>query len=199
MKKRGYIILGIFTLLCWSTLCVLVTTVFLTEKKKHNFDITAVNQSEEPARYPFLNKELSDYICELCDEMKEDPDLVVAHLMEENPEYNPLAIHRNENGTVDCGLFQLNDRYVWTTFRKNYWFEDVELDPFNWKHNTFIAVNHIHYLHKKLKVIDDTIAAYNCGEGNVMNQTIPASTISYTARVKNNIWLLKHQEAEYGH
>ena len=196
MKKKGYLILGIFSFLCWTAVCVIATTWFMQEKKRYDFNISSSVISDDPAKYPFLGKELSDYICELCDEMKVDSDLVVAHLMEENPEYEPLAMHRNENGTVDCGLFQLNDRYIWTTFKNRYWFEDIELDPFNWKCNTYIAVHHIQWLQKKLKVTDDAIAAYNCGEGPVMNGTIPAATISYRARVKNNIWLLKHREVE---
>lgn len=142
-------------------------------------------------RYSFLPKLLDMYICLMCDEIGLDSDRAVAQLMVENAEFNPNAIHRNENGTLDVGEFQLNDRYLWTTFIPRYWFDNVEFDPFNWKHNTYIALHHMKYLEDKLKIEDDAIMAYNCGEGNVMNGTIPASTLVYLAKVKNNLFLLK--------
>ena len=86
----------------------------------------------------------------------------------------------------------MNDRYFWTTFKDSYWkFEDVEPDPFNWKHNTYIALHHIKYLQDKLKLTDDVIMAYNGGIGNVMNNTVKPSTFAYLHKVKNNMWLLK--------
>ncbi len=199
MKKRGYLILGIICAVCWSALCVLITTYIMANiKATHNFDVIIKSVSESPSKYQFLDKEVSDYICALCIELDLDSDEVVARLMVENPEFNPDAMHKNENGTIDEGLWQLNDKYLWTTFKKNYWFENVELNPFNWKHNTYIALHHIKYLHDKFKIQDESIMAYNCGEGAVMNGTIPVSTYAYLAKVKNNMWLLKHQEAPDG-
>ena len=73
---------------------------------------------------------------------------------------------------------------------------ELELDPFNWKHNTYIALHHMKYLDEKFKVQDDVIMAYNCGEGAVMNGTIPQSTYIYLAKVKNNYMLLKSCKRE---
>ena len=126
--------------------------------------------------------------------MEINSDLIVAILMKENPEFNPEATHKNENGTIDVGMFQLNDRYVWTTFKDSYWFDNVELDPFNWKHNTYLAVHHIEYLQKQLKVMDDVIMAYNCGIGAVMNGNIPDRTKTYYANVKLNMKLLEKED-----
>ena len=159
-----------------------------------DFTIPAEVTEEEPHRYQFLNKSLSDYICDLSTELEVNPNLIVAILMVENPEFNAEAVHRNENGTVDCGLFQLNDRYVWTTFKNAYWFDNIELDPFNWKHNAYIAMHHIKALQDQLKLTDEVIMAYNCGVGAVMNNTIPAATRVYLAKVKNNMVLLKGAE-----
>jgi hypothetical protein len=36
--------------------------------------------------------------------------------------------------------------------------------------------------------------AYNCGIGAVMNETVPAATKVYLAKVKNNMVLLKGAE-----
>ena len=156
-----------------------------------DLDADKKTEVEEPGKYPFLNSQLSRYICNLSEELGIDSDLVVAILMNENPEFNPDVIHRNENGTNDLGLFQLNDRYCYTTFVESYWDMDVEFNPYNWKHNTFIALHHIEYLQSRLKVQDDVIMAYNGGIGAVINNQIASSTYYYLARVKNNLRLLK--------
>ena len=149
--------------------------------------------SDEEHKYQFLQKPMSDYICSLSDELKIDSDLVVAILMVENPEFNPDAVHKNANGTIDCGLFQLNDRYIWTSFANAYWFDNIELDPFNWKHSAFLAIHHLAYLQSKLKVTDEVICAYNCGINAVMADKIPDSTKSYLKKVKTNLFLLNQQ------
>ena len=159
-----------------------------------DFTLPSEEIVEEPHRYQFLSKALSDYICDLSSELDINPNLIVAILMAENPEFNPDAVHKNENGTVDCGLFQLNDRYIWTTFRNAYWFDNIELDPFNWKHNAYVAMRHIKSLQDQLKLTDEVIMAYNCGIGAVMNGTVPAATKVYLAKVKNNMVLLKGVE-----
>ena len=174
----------------------LVVTAYLAGRKHEkkvavDFTVQTFVKDEREPRYKFLPAEVSNYICDMSDELGLDSDLTVARLMVENPEFNPEATHRNENGTIDVGLFQLNDYYLWTTFKTRYWFDNIQLDPFNWKHNTYIALHHMKYLDDKFKVQDDAIMAYNCGEGNVMNGTIPESTKVYLAKVKNNLFLLK--------
>lgn len=165
-----------------------------SKKVAVDFTIENFTKDEREPKYKFIPAELSNYICDMCDELGIDSDLSVARLMVENPEFNPEATHRNENGTIDVGLWQLNDYYLWTSFKNKYWFDNIQLDPFNWKHNTYIALHHMKYLDEKFKVQDDSIMAYNCGEGNVMNGTIPASTKVYLAKVKNNLMLLKNCE-----
>ena len=175
-----------------------ILTFFLGRftSKRVAIDFTVNSLQTEDQRYLFLDKDLSDYICSLSAELELDSDLIVAILMAENPEFNPDAINKNENGTLDCGLFQLNDRYIWTSFIKDYWFENLDFDPFNWKHNTFMAINHVKNLQKKLKVQDEVILAYNCGLAAVMKNRIPNKSRNYLARVKNNITLLKAEHKE---
>ena len=156
-----------------------------------DFTIENFTIDEREPKYKMLPKELSNYICDLSAELELDPDLVVAILMRENPEFNPEATHRNDNGTIDVGMFQLNDYYLWTEFKSDYWFDNIELNPFNWKHNTYIALHHLKYLQDKFKVQDDVIMAYNGGKGAVMNGTVKPSTFNYLANVKNNLFLLK--------
>lgn len=197
MKKK-YLITGAFIILILALCSASFSLGFVLNRSKKSYDfrkIIIIPKSENP-KYTFLESDLSDYICALCDELKLDSDLAVARLMVENPEFNNNAIHRNENGTIDISLWQLNDRYLWTTFKEKYWFDNVELDPFNWKHSTYIALHHMKYLDEKFKVQDDAIMAYNCGEGAVMNRTIPESTYIYLAKVKNNYMLLKNCSKE---
>lgn len=179
-------------------LVVGILTFFLGRftSKRVAIDFTVNSLQTEDQRYLFLDKDLSDYICSLSAELELDSDLIVAILMAENPEFNSDAINKNENGTLDCGLFQLNDRYIWTSFIKDYWFENLDFDPFNWKHNTFMAINHVNNLQKKLKVQDEVILAYNCGLAAVMKNKIPNKSKNYLARVRNNITLLKAEHKE---
>lgn len=161
-----------------------------------DLDDSVINTSSE-TKYKFMPAEFSDYIVQLSTSLEVDPDLVVAILMQENPKFNPGAENRNSNGTSDLGLFQLNSRYVFSTFEQKYWLEDgPELNPFNWKHNTFVAIHLIKDLTTKLKVQDDAIMAYNCGYPAVINHQIPATTYIYLAAVKNNITLLKDGAAD---
>lgn len=194
IKILTFTILGCIFIGCISTLFYLLGKGH-TKVMVLDFSINEVEVEESNHKYKFLKKELSDYICNLCTEMDIDSDLIVGILMCENPEFDPEATNKNDNGTIDCGLFQLNDRYLYQTFEKDYWnIEGVELNPFNWKHNTYIAVHHIDYLQKKLKVQDDVIMAYNCGINPVMNNSVPDRTIRYAKNVKNNMILLKSIE-----
>lgn len=163
-----------------------------TKKIAVDFSIEKLETDIREPKYKVMPAALSNYICDLSAELKLDSDLVVAILMVENPEFNPDAISKpNQNGTLDLGMFQLNDYYLWTEFKEDYWFENIDLNPFNWKHNTYIAMHHIKYLQDKFKVQDDVILAYNGGKGAVMNGTVKPSTYNYLKKVQNNLFLLK--------
>ena len=197
MNKKTLLIIAM-SLLAMLLSASSFTLGFILNRSKKSYDfknVITISKSENQ-KYKFLEPELSDYICALCDELKLDSDLAVARLMVENPEFDNNAIHKNDNGTIDLSLWHLNDRYLWTTFKERYWFDNIELDPFNWKHSTYIALHHMKYLDSKFKVQDDAIMAYNCGEGAVMNGNIPQATYAYLANVKNNYLLLKNYDKE---
>lgn len=156
-----------------------------------DLDADSVNFYDENTKYPFMPKEYSDYICNLSKELKIDSDLAVAILMVENPEFNPDATNRNKNGTLDLGLYQMNDAYIYSTFVKSYWDIDTDFNPFNWKHSIFLALHHLEYLLRTMKVQDDAIMSYNCGMGRVIDNNIPATTKQYLAKVNNNLKLLR--------
>lgn len=143
-------------------------------------------------KYNFIDKKIAKYIEFLCTEVNVDSDLVFGILINENEKFDVNAMNKNKNGTIDCGLFQLNDKYLWTTFKDNYWKEEIELDPFNWKHNTYIAIHHIKYLQNNLKSQNEVIMAYNCGITAVRKGRIPKKTKLYLMRVNYNIDSLKN-------
>lgn len=157
-----------------------------------NFENTHIQEEIIDPKYEFIPPEIANYIIQMCNELEVDTDLAVAILMQENPGLDLDATNRNKNGTVDLGLWQLNDKYLYTTFTSSFWkFENIELDAFDWKHNTFIALHQIEWLQSRLKVFDDVVMAYNCGYGAVLNRKIPDSTKKYLCSVKNNYNLLK--------
>lgn len=201
MKTIYKIIIGLCLLIIYFLSAFMIGMHFQKDKSKlivHiDFENTEIQEEIIEPKYNFMPAEISNYICVLCDELELDSDLVVAILMQENPTFNVNATNKNQNGTMDCGLFQLNDRYIWTVFVPDYWVNvDIEFNPFNWKHNTFLALHHIKYLLDKIKIIEDSIMAYNCGIGAVMNNNIPESTRIYLKRVLNNYNLLKNRGVE---
>lgn len=201
MDKRKKIQIWVTIICLISVLLILFLAGYKYGKSKVVKEVVyidfSVNQNkenvEEKGYFDFIDKELSDYICNMCKELEIDPYMAVAILMRENPTFNPDAIHRNDNGTLDLGLWQMNNAYIYTTFIPAYWIEGIEFNPFNWKQNTYLALHHIKYLQEKVKVMDDVICAYNCGAANVFNHTIPDSTVNYLATVKINMKLLKER------
>lgn len=193
-RSLFFIIIFIFMLVC-SVSFITVKTLNIRAVKmmlENSNNTVLLPEDVSGTEYSFMPKELSDYIVELSYVLKLDPDLCASILMQENPDFNANATHNNSNGTIDIGLWQLNDRYLWSVFYKEYWtFNDIEFNPFNWKNNTYIALNHIKQLENSHKTFDDTIMAYNCGSGAVINHEIPETTRRYLANVKNNYQILK--------
>jgi hypothetical protein len=76
--------------------------------------------------YMELDGKLQDYLWYKCKQYDVDPYMIMAQICEES-EYNPDAIHHNDNGTVDMGLAQINSRY-------EEYFEELigrDFDPYN--------------------------------------------------------------------
>lgn len=180
-----YIFQGAGVIFVW---LVLVVLCFLCDIGQRRTD---KEYREEVMKYQFLDKEMSEYICTLSTSLGIDSDIVVAHLIAENPEFNINAEHKNDNGTTDLGLFQLNDRYLFTTFKDKYWREEYDIDPFNWRHNTYIAVNLMSDLQKRFESQDDAIMAYNGGTYAVRSGNIKPRTREYLEKVKRNLEALK--------
>lgn len=134
----------------------------------------------------FLNDEMAEWICKCSEDFGVDPDLVVAILKRENPSLITDAVSKmNENGTVDLGLFQLNDRSLENSFLKRWWNPEVmgeEFNAGNWKHNSYIAIRYIEDLQKQFgeNNVFYIAAGYNAGPSRAWNE--------YT-RSENGKWL----------
>jgi hypothetical protein len=154
-------------------------------------------------------KDVLIYIQEQCRIADVDHGFAVSLLQEENPTFFRLLIedipserafeakNYNKNGSVDLGLWQLNDNYLRADFVPNYWHGDADFDWKNPYHNTYVAIRHIRWLfcavqkhHLDEGVIQfinsvywETALAYNTGISNVKNATIPSSTLDYAARI----------------
>ena len=147
-----------------------------------------------------IKDEVSFYIIETCKSLNFDSDIVVSILLEENPEQNFYTLNKNNNGSVDCGLFQLNSKYI-TYFANKYWAfdkfsdleEDLEFDVFNWQHNTWMAIHLLKDLYDSFdKDIGKMAMAYNAGISKVLNNNIPETTKVYKTEVLNNYKMLKN-------
>lgn len=139
----------------------------------------------------FLSDDMAMFIVSTCHQFEVDPDIAVSILKKENLQKDPYAVGpMNKNGTVDVGLFQLNDRML---EKKNgfidlFWkFDSVEFNASNWKHNTYIAISYMDYLQDKLRgknIFPEYIAAgYNGGESTMeafyLTGTVPSHVKKY--------------------
>jgi hypothetical protein len=142
---------------------------------------------------------VDEYLVSQCLEVGVPVGVVRAILLQENPLMNPRALHWNSNGSIDMGLFQLNDVYLYSDFVPRFWHFDV---PFLWDnpfHSIYIAVRHIKWLYQKFpqRVPPQSAAfsvalAYNCGFTRVQSGMVPRSSADYAVRVVEAVWGNNH-------
>lgn len=119
--------------------------------------------------YLFAGTEIESYIYDTCLHEGVRPEIALSILHTENPDQDPYATHNNANGTIDVGLFQLNDRYLYTDFVPNYWDKEEEFNAFNWQHNAYLAIKHIKWLEKQANGVDKIIfMGYTGGIGRAV-------------------------------
>jgi hypothetical protein len=146
-----------------------------------------------------IDDEMANYIEHLCNKENVDVNLVLGILIRENPTFNPQITNKNKNGTIDCGLFQLNSKYIRSDFEWRYWSGNIEFDPFNYMHNSYIAIHHIKRLSEICKNQNEVIMSYNCGRNKVVNNKIPKSTVKYLYDVNKNIAMLNSIDNDITH
>ena len=151
----------------------------------------------------FLNDEMADFIIQCSGSFSVDTNLVVSILEMENPSLIVDVVSKtNENGTYDIGLFQLNDRSLYSKdgFLDKYWNSLLgEFNPDNWKNNAYVAIKFIGDLEKMFG--KDNVywiaCAYNAGPGRAYKewtkteddkQYLPESTRTYYGPMVVNNW-----------
>jgi hypothetical protein len=125
---------------------------------------------------------LDEYIVEQCRNQGVPVNVALAILREENPSLDFEVVHINQNGSRDLGLWQLNDRYIWSDFIPRYWDRD---DIFRWNnpyHSTYVAIRHIRWLYAHGFNHWQVILAYNCGYWALLSNSVPVSSIEYANR-----------------
>lgn len=126
-----------------------------------------------------LTEEMNVYMNQLCIMYEVDIYIVYAILKTENSTLKENAVNYNSNGTVDLGLFQMNDKYTWTEFVPNYWNKSREFEVFNWRDNMYVAIGHIADLNFYFGDIYKTFCAYNGGRSATKNNNLIQWTLDY--------------------
>ena len=121
------------------------------------------------------DKEISSSILQYAD-MYNIPLSLAFALAYTESRYNVNAIHVNTNGTVDRGLFQLND----SSFPKI-----SEIDFYNADVSARYGLSHLRFC---LNTAGNEIAAlamYNAGTGSVKKNSTPQITLNYISQIEN--------------
>jgi hypothetical protein len=100
-----------------------------------------------------------------------EPYFALSIALTENPTLTPTAIHRNNDGSIDRGLMQLNNSW----FTSEDW-ADAET-------NIRAACQHILYLRSLGLNYWQTAVAYNCGIKRVLENNPPEASIRYANKV----------------
>jgi hypothetical protein len=124
------------------------------------------------------SREIAEAILVSADWFNIPPALAFALAWEES-EFNPLAVNntKNRDGSVDRGLFQLNNRS----------FPHLELQAFfSPEINSWHAMSHLRYCIDAGKSEIAALAMYNAGTGRVTSSGAPKATLDYISRILEN-------------
>jgi len=124
-----------------------------------------------------LNADIAQAILNSSDNFNISPALTFALCWEES-RFNPNAINRqNRNGSIDRGLFQLNDRS----------FPNLEIITFyNINHNAHHGIGYLRHCLDSSDSIISALAMYNAGAGRIKSTGAPEVTLNYISRILDN-------------
>jgi len=143
------------------------------------------------------NPEIAKAVLENTDIYNVSPALAFALIWEES-KFDPRAVNRkNRDGSVDRGLFQLNNRS----------FPNLDIAAFfDIKTNARYGVSHLqHCLEFGFSDVS-ALAMYNAGTGRVKNSGTPQTTLDYISRILENqsriesrfhVLLIKEEESRF--
>jgi hypothetical protein len=123
------------------------------------------------------NREIAQAILDSAEMFDVPPALAFALSWEES-KFNPRAVNRrNRDGSVDRGLFQLNNRSFPSL--DNTAFFDI-------KSNARYGVGHLRHCLNSAGSEISALAMYNAGTGRVKTQGAPEVTLNYINRILEN-------------
>jgi len=122
-------------------------------------------------------REIAEAILDSADEFNVPPALAFALCWEES-RFNPYAINRqNRNGSIDRGLFQLNDRS----------FPHLDVSVFyNLNSNARYGMSYLRHCLDHGGNEISALAMYNAGPGRVRSTGAPEVTLRYASRILEN-------------
>jgi hypothetical protein len=102
------------------------------------------------------------------------PPALAFSLCAEESEYNPRALNRNKNGTIDRGLFQLNSASFPKLRVEDFYDSNV---------NASQGISHLRWCLNVAGTEISALAMYNAGETRVRSVGTPKSTLDYVSRI----------------
>ena len=109
------------------------------------------------------------------------PEWILAAVIQYESGYDEFARNRNNNGTMDLGIAQLNSRYL------GYFAEQfnggLTVDPFNPLVSIRIAARYLARNYQTFGNWEYAVAAYNCGPGRAVERPWPVKTERYIQEV----------------
>ena len=164
------------------------------EEDEGNFLLAAIEYFKDPVLEYYRNPEYAEWVINfftgICssrevvlaildnaDKFDVPPALAFALSWEESG-FNPAAINRyNLDGSVDRGLFQLNNRS----------FPNLETSVFfDVNSNAYYGISHLRFCLDSGGSEVSALAMYNAGTGRVRTSGAPAVTLNYISRILEN-------------
>lgn len=169
------------------------TDTFVIEaKKKEDTGLVLYKQPESRAAVEWYyskvtnNRDISQAILENAAKYNVPLSLAFA-LAHTESRYKITAIHRNTNGSIDRGLFQLNSQ----SFPKL-----TEEDFYDPKVSAYYGLSHLKYC---LNTAGNEIAAlamYNAGSNKVKRNNTPQTTLNYISEIQSYRNMLEENFAQ---
>jgi len=123
------------------------------------------------------SREVVEAILDSADWFNIPPALAFALAWEES-QLNPLAVNtKNRDGSIDRGLFQLNNRSFPHLELQAYFSPDV---------NSWHGMSHLRYCIDTGRTEIAALAMYNAGTGRVSVSGAPKATLDYISRILEN-------------
>ena len=131
-----------------------------------------------------LNREIAQAVLENADKFDISPALAFALSWEES-RFNPMAVNKhNRDGSIDRGLFQLNNNS----------FPNLEITVFfDVNVNSYYGMGHLRYCLDMGSSEISALAMYNAGTGRVKSSGAPEVTLNYISRILENRRKIENQ------